>query len=259
MHHGDHRTPLAQGLLPEGLVSTEQPAIATTTTIRIRRSDGRATEHTVEAGQYTTILDALEQIRSEEDKSLLYRHSCHHGSCGTCGMIANGKRILACVTRLADLESPVMLEPLAPYPVIGDLAVDPSTLYAEFPHEASYLRPSESLPDAVPPEEVAGFTRFENCIECGLCESACPVIGAPGRPFKGPAALAAYGRELEKNPERAQELLTEVDTPSGVWGCDRALQCSMVCPMEVFPARHIAVLQRKARVRGDGGAGETTD
>jgi succinate dehydrogenase/fumarate reductase-like Fe-S protein len=29
-----------------------------------------------------------------------------------------------------------------------------------------------------------------------------------------------------------------------VWGCDRALECSRVCPLGVYPARHIAVLRR---------------
>jgi succinate dehydrogenase / fumarate reductase iron-sulfur subunit len=67
----------------------------------------------------------------------------------------------------------------------------------------------------------------------------------------GPAALAAYGRELEKHPEREAELLPQIDTPDGVWACDRALQCSAVCPLGVYPAKHIAILQRKIRKAGD--------
>src|SRR4030095_4591380 len=38
--------------------------------------------------------------------------------------------------------------------------------------------------------------RFEDCIECGLCLSACPVAGDPR--FLGPAALAAAERVLEE-------------------------------------------------------------
>jgi succinate dehydrogenase / fumarate reductase iron-sulfur subunit len=229
-------------------------------TIRIQRDGRRQTEFQVNYGEFTTILDALEEIRSEQDEGVLYRHSCHHGSCGTCGIIANGKRVLGCLTRVSTLEQPIELQPLTPFPLIGDLAIDPAPLYAEFPRDASILRPSEAQPNANPPPELSGFTRFENCIECGLCESACPVLGAgigatssgpARRAFKGPAALAAYGREIEKRPERSAELLSEINTPEGVWGCDRALECSLVCPLGVYPAKHIAVLQRKIAARKD--------
>ena len=215
--------------------------------IRIRRTDGSRSVFTVGAGEYTTILDALEEIRTVHDRSLMYRHSCHHGSCGTCGIIANGERVLACTTRITS-DEPLDLDPLAPFPLIGDLAVDATPLYADFPADASYLRDSDARPNAtdpVAPGEVGRFTRFENCIECGICVSVCPVV----RPFKGPAALAAYGREIAKRPDREDELLSQIDAPDGVAGCDRALNCSAACPLGVYPAKHIAVLTRKIDAR----------
>lgn len=214
-------------------------------TIEIRRTRGDIDTFRVDAGEYTTILDALEEIRTTYDGSLLYRHSCHHGSCGTCSVLANGERVLACTTRLAELDDTVRLEPLSPFSVVGDLAIDPTYLYRDFPRDATYLRASDAHPDSVPPQEIDTFQRFENCIECGLCVSACPVT----RAFKGPAALAAYNRELEKNPQREEELLPEVAGDDGVYGCDRALRCSQVCPLGVYPAKHIAVLKRKVEAR----------
>ncbi len=219
--------------------------------IRIRRADRSFSDFHVTFDERSTILDALERIRTRQDPGLVYRHSCHHGSCGTCGVIANGKRVLACSTRVDGLEQPVTLEPLAPFPVIADLAVDTSSLVREFPEGASCVRESE-IGTGVPPEEVPGYARFENCIECGLCESACPVVVGNRRKFKGPAALAAYNREIEKHPEAEEELLDEIDTAEGIWGCDRALQCSMVCPTGVYPAKHIADLMKRSRKRSGG-------
>ena len=218
---------------------------ATNRTLLIRRTDGRVDPFVVHVGRYTTLLDALEEIRSDREHSLLYRHSCHHGSCGTCGVSVNGEPALACLCRLDELDEPSTVEPLGPSSVLGDLAVDPAPLYEHFPPDAGYLRPSDAQPDAVAPTEVGDFTRFESCIECGLCVAACPVR----RPFLGPAALAAYGRELEKHPERESELMPAIDTPEGIWGCERALACSAICPLGVAPARHIAVLRRKAAAR----------
>jgi succinate dehydrogenase/fumarate reductase iron-sulfur protein len=215
--------------------------------IRVRRAEGLA-EYTVATGRYTSILDALEEIRSESEPGLLYRHSCHHGSCGTCAVTANGKRVLACTTRLEELDGPIELHPLSPFPVIGDLAIDAAPLYRDFPEEASYLRPSEVNPEAHVPEEIDGFERFENCIECGLCVSACPVQAR----FMGPAALAAWNRELEKRPAREAEILEATSGPAGAPGCDRALRCSAVCPLGVYPAKHIAQLLRRMEKRGKG-------
>ena len=223
-------------------------------TIAVRRTDGTTSRYQVEAEEHTTILDALEEIRTTAEPELLYRHSCHHGSCGTCGVLADGQEVLACTSRLGDLPGDVSIEPLPGYPAVGDLAVDPGPLLTRMPASGSYLRPSEAHPATTRPSLPADaggaepFVRFENCIECGLCVSACPVT----RPFMGPAALAAYGRELEKHPEREADILPAVGGPDGVDACERALRCSAVCPLGVYPARHIVVLARRIAGRPHG-------
>ena len=61
----------------------------------------------------TTVLVALQDIRRDQDPTLLLRHSCHHASCGTCGMRVNGREVLACVVKVLDLgTSTVLVEPL---------------------------------------------------------------------------------------------------------------------------------------------------
>ena len=203
------------------------------------KRDGSRETFDVEYGKYTTILDALESLESTREKKVLYRHSCHHGSCGTCGAIANGERILMCTTRIVDFGDKIDLDPLTPFPVIGDLAVDPSRLHGSFPRDRDYITAAE--PPGTPPAEIAGYVRFENCIDCGLCQSSCPVQSD----FIGPAALAAYNREIEKHPERTEELLKRTGSDNGAPRCERALECSRTCPLGVYPARHIAELNRR--------------
>ncbi len=215
--------------------------------LRILRGD-RHREYRTEAGPHTTVLDLLESVRSGVDPSLLYRHSCHHGSCGTCACLINGTERLACITVAADAadgDGVVTVEPLRSMKPLRDLAVDPSPLFREIPGDWGYLRPSEVNPGAVPPEAVAGFVRFEDCIECGCCVSVCPVTVD----FAGPASLAALDRELSKRPEREKELLDQAARPRGAPACRRALDCSRVCPTGVHPARHIGILLRRIRGR----------
>ena len=83
----------------------------------------------VPVGPRTTVLDALLAVRRGHDPSLTLRHSCLHGSCGTCGMRVNGREVLACVTRLDGLGDPVVIEPLAGAPVVVDLVVDMTDFY----------------------------------------------------------------------------------------------------------------------------------
>ena len=207
--------------------------------LAINRGGGVRDVFDIDYEKYTTILDALESIRSSREEKVLYRHSCHHGSCGTCGAIANGMRILMCTTRIADVGDEIDLDPLSPFTVIGDLAIDPSTLHNDFPRERDYLMHVDSA--GAPPTEIERFVRFENCIDCGLCESSCPI----GSNFLGPAALSAFHREIEKHPAREAEMLRRVGGDDGARRCDRALECSRACPLGVYPARHIAELNRR--------------
>lgn len=216
----------------------------------------RFDEFRVPVDERTTVLDSLEKIRAEQDDSLMYRHSCHHGSCGTCGMLVNGNRALACLTNVERLEAAtVELRPLETMDHVGDLACDPSRLFTDFPEGATYLRESESVKEAEAPEEVGDrFERFEDCIECGLCVSSCPVQQS----FMGPAALAAHRREIINRPERAEELYAAVNSDRGVWACERALNCSRVCPTGVYPAKHIALLQKKVSANSVAADTKTT-
>ena len=188
----------------------------------------------------TTVLDALLAVRRLQDPGLAVRHSCLHGSCGTCGMRVNGREVLACVTRLEGLGDLVVVEPLAGLPVQGDLVVDMEDLYRRLEPAA---RPLVRASERAGPE-LEELERFEDCLECGLCLSACPVAGDPR--FLGPAALAAAERVLaEPRGADPNGVLGWVDDAHGAWRCHAAFECSEVCPAGVEPGGAIMRLRRR--------------
>jgi succinate dehydrogenase / fumarate reductase iron-sulfur subunit len=191
-----------------------------------------------------SVLDALEKIRLEQDNTLMYRHSCHHSSCGTCACKINGKERLTCITKISDLdEDTITLTPLEGFKPIGDLVVDVTRFYKDYSGEWTYLRRSERMKSTRCPPGIKHFTRFENCIECGACISACPATHNSNA-FLGPAVLAAVNNELKKSPEKSEDLLSMAGSKRGERLCERAVNCSRVCPSKVYPARHIADLRR---------------
>jgi succinate dehydrogenase / fumarate reductase iron-sulfur subunit len=204
----------------------------------------RFQEFTIEVDPDTSVLDALEQIRLEQDRTLMYRHSCHHSSCGTCACKINGEEKLACITRIGDLEADtITLTPLEGFKPIGDLVVDMTRFYEDLSEDWSYLRKSEEVKSAPRPVGGSRVSRFENCIECGACVSACPVT-EKNAAFLGPAVLAALNCELQKSPHKEQDLMALAGSKRGQHLCEKALNCSRVCPTGVYPARHIADLRR---------------
>src|SRR5207244_11995856 len=72
------------------------------------------------------VLDALHQIKWDQDGSLSFRRSCAHGVCGSDAMRINGKNRLACKTLIKDVnpDKPITVEPIKGLPVEKDLIVN---------------------------------------------------------------------------------------------------------------------------------------
>jgi succinate dehydrogenase / fumarate reductase iron-sulfur subunit len=203
---------------------------------RFKRGDGAEhfDEFEVPVGPHPTILDALRWIQLHRDPSLALRHSCLHASCGTCGVQVDGREQLACVCAVRDHGERITVEPLANLPILTDLVVDMDEFFARFP-EHPIIRASET----------EGYVRLEDCIECGLCLSACPVA-ATSRQYVGPAALVAAPRLLEapRGADR-EDVLAWADRPEAAWGCHVGLECTRACPAEALPVDRIMALRKE--------------
>jgi succinate dehydrogenase / fumarate reductase iron-sulfur subunit len=227
-----------------------------TVTYLVHRQKGDAAPHVdrfmlqVDPDEY--VLDGVERIWAFEDRSLTFRHACHHSTCGACGMRVNGVEKLTCITRIRDVTidgGVIKVEPLRNFPVISDLVVDMSALYLRM--EQTGLRevmPLREVPDPelhtiAPAHDLADeqSQRLIDCIECGLCVSACPVA-TMDPDYLGPAALAAIHLQgLDHNGA----LTALADQQHGAWRCHSAFECTAVCPAFVEPAWRIMDLRKQ--------------
>jgi len=195
-------------------------------------------------GYAETVLDGLEQIRQNQDPTLMYRHSCHHSSCGTCACQINGIPQLSCITKLKQLEGdPVMIEPLGGFDCQADLVVNMEDFFEHIDPNWSYCKTDRMMEAEKAQKRITSWSRLEDCIECGCCVSACPEA-RENSPFMGPAALAATHRQYAKNKEGRRGLLAVAGGDAGVKWCKRVWACSKVCPTRVNPGRHIKDLRR---------------
>jgi len=222
-------------------------------TLKVSRPTGQEPRHfqlfplEVDPDEY--VLDAVERVWAFHDRSLCFRHACHHSTCGACGMLINGVEKLTCITQVREVTQNggrIKVEPLRNFPVISDLAVDMGSLYSRMEMVgAQSVLPVTMAEIEKPvrdwPKEDSQYIRLSDCIECGLCISACPISNTSST-YLGPAVLAgAHQKGVLSDPG----LLPLVDCEDGAWRCHSAFECTAVCPSYVDPARRIMELRRQ--------------
>jgi succinate dehydrogenase / fumarate reductase iron-sulfur subunit len=232
--------------------------------LRIRRftpgtdRDPRDVDYAVEVAPTDRILDALMNVKAEQDGSLSFRKSCAHGVCGSDAMRINGVERLACKTLVREVAAEegavVTVAPLEHLTVQRDLMVDQSVFFEKFRAVKPFLINDEPVAErerAQTQEQRAAFDDTTACIMCASCYSACPVLdGSPG--YIGPAALVQAARfAFDSRDKGFAERLPVLASPDGAPGCENHFTCTKVCPREIKVTKNINAVKRAIARHGE--------
>jgi len=229
-----------------------------TITVRVLRSpDEPAGKSVYQSWEIETfprmsVLDALFQVQRHQDRTIAFRCSCRLGMCGTCAMIINNREGLACQTQIEQLNvSEITLRPMNYLPVVKDLAVDMEPFFDRYRSVKPFFVPSDATKEAGAFPQVIkqgeGQRKWVDpalgCITCGICNSACSVVGFNSQ-FPGPAALnRAYTLTNDVRDGAREERLEAVGGEDGVWRCHQLFNCANACPRHLVPTQAIRQLR----------------
>ena len=212
------------------------------------------------------VISALQQIqRNPVDKSgktvepPTWEAACLEEVCGSCTMNINGGIRQACtalveeVAEQADGAFEITLEPMRKFPVIRDLVVDRSKMFANLKKVRAWvpIDGSYDLGMAAPQDDGVRHFRYSlsRCMTCGCCLEACPQVNERSS-FTGPATLA-QALLFDLHPvggTLADERLEFLTGEEGITGCGNAQNCVKVCPKGVPLTHAIAQLNRDTTV-----------
>jgi succinate dehydrogenase / fumarate reductase iron-sulfur subunit len=212
------------------------------------------------------VLDALHQIKWEEDGTLTFRRSCSHGICGSDAMRINGRNRLACKTLIKDIAEvtdgpqgpeargarPVTIEPIKGMTVLKDLVVDMEPFFQAYRDVMPFLVTTGNEPTRERRQSPAERARFDDttkCILCAACTSSCPVFWNDGQYF-GPAAIVNAHRFIfDSRDEGAEQRLEILNDRDGVWRCRTTFNCTDACPRGIEVTKAIQEVKRALLTR----------
>lgn len=200
-----------------------------------------------------TVMDGLWQVFETKDGSLSFRYTCREGVCGSCAMFINGSYRLACQTQIRGLKSrEIAISPLPHFKVIKDLVVDMTSFFEKVESVMPYLQALSSVPEKEwpqSPKERKLIDEAVDCILCGICHSACPVVWF-NKEYLGPAALTKAFRFVSDTRDvETGKRLRQVDQENGVWRCHDIFNCAESCPKNISPTDAINKMRRKIIIR----------
>jgi len=192
-----------------------------------------------------TLLEVLQYIKETQDTTLTFASGCRSGVCGSCSMRVNENEVLACSYKVQDGD---VIAPLKNVEVIRDLVVNMDNAYAANKKAKAWLQ-KITFDTVISPEDEKRNELQSDCILCGSCYSACPVLSINSE-FLGPFSLTRIWKYV--TDEREVDTTEKLDTiqTNGIWDCTLCNECSMVCPQGISSKLDIEKLRSSSAMAG---------
>lgn len=215
------------------------------------------------------ILDALIQIKNQQDSSLTFRRSCREGICGSCAMNIDGTNTLACLSSISSVNTlynssslPILSKISSPYIkiyplphmyIIKDLVCDLTNFYAQYKSiepwlisSPSSLISNSSIEFLQSKEQRLKLDGLYECILCACCSTSCPSYWWNSDKYLGPAILLqAYRWIIDSRDNNTGKRLTNLQDPFKLFRCHTIMNCSKTCPKNLNPGLAIANIKKQ--------------
>ena len=265
------------------------PSDAKTFDVRILRQDGPGQasyweRFRVDYERDMNCISVLEKIAEKATAAdgrqvapVVWDCNCLEEVCGACTMVINGRVRQACTALvdqlLADRPGEIELRPMTKFPVIRDLMVDRSRIFAALEKVKAWLPVDSYLHLGSGPRQSQEDQQlaylYSKCMSCGCCLEACPQflkIEVDCREGETPEEFRARQREaydraflgahaiaqvelFNSNPTgrmNARQRLDALTAEGGIQVCGNAQNCVKVCPKEIPLTTAIARAGRAA-------------
>lgn len=194
-------------------------------------------------------------VDRKETTPVAYDACCLEEVCGACTMLINGQVRQACSALVDGLldDSPtgIELRPMSKFPVIRDLVVDRSPMFAALKKIKAWVRVDGyhhlgSGPRISPQQQEEAYP-LSRCMTCGCCVEACPQFGNRSG-FIGPAAVSQVILFNAHPTGRgdAGDRLEVLTGAGGIADCGNSQNCVKVCPKDIPLTDSIAKAGRDA-------------
>ena len=213
--------------------------------MKIKIKKNEFVEYSLDEFEGTTLLDALNYIKTKIDPTLAYSSGCRSSVCGSCAMRVNDREVLACSYTIKDAD---VIEPLKNSEIIRDLVVNMDKAYSFNQKSKAWLNSDSNTPD-VSIDDAKINEIQSDCILCGSCYSACPVY-AVNDEFKGPFSLTRVWKYVSDKRENDSKEKIDVIQNNGIWDCTLCNECTIVCPQDISSKADIEKLRMKSAQYG---------